>query len=76
MNTHKKALVQKLTSQTHIFIVDVIKNLRLYEYFDFVLTSSMAGYEKPDKKIYEQALKLAGNMKPTNALHIGDDAEK
>lgn len=57
-------------------LVDVIKNLRLYDYFDFVLTSSMAGHEKPSKSIFEQALKLAGNVKPSNVLHIGDDAEK
>lgn len=59
-----------------MLVVKVIDNLKLNKYFDFVIASSLVGYEKPNKLIYEQALKLAGNVRPENALHIGDDVEK
>jgi HAD superfamily hydrolase (TIGR01549 family) len=57
--------------------VKVIENLKLNKYFDFVIASSLAGYEKPNKAIYEQALKLAGtNINAKDALHVGDDVDK
>lgn len=57
-------------------IVKVIDSLKLNPYFDFVIASSLVGCEKPDKLIYEQALNLAGNIRPEDALHIGDDVQK
>lgn len=57
--------------------VKVIENLKLDKYFDFILASSLAGSEKPNKLIYEQALKLAGNnVRAQDALHVGDDVNK
>lgn len=57
--------------------VKVIENLKLDTYFDFVIASSLVGYEKPNKAIYEQALKLAGNgVHAEEALHVGDDVDK
>jgi HAD superfamily hydrolase (TIGR01549 family) len=59
------------------FLVKVIENLKLNKYFDFVIASSSAGYEKPNKAIYEQALKLAGkSVSAKDALHVGDDVDK
>jgi putative hydrolase of the HAD superfamily len=60
----------------NIFTVKVIENLKLDKYFDFVIASSLVGCEKPNKSIYEQALKLAGNVYAENALHVGDDVDK
>ncbi|KAI7896567.1 HAD-like domain-containing protein [Mucor mucedo] len=58
-------------------VVKVIENLKLDKYFDFVLASSLAGTEKPNRSIYEQALKLAGNnVRAQDALHVGDDVNK
>ena len=58
-------------------VVKVIENLNLKKYFDFVIASSLAGCEKPNKAIYEQALKLSGkNISAQNALHVGDDVSK
>ncbi|CAO3660185.1 unnamed protein product [Rhizopus stolonifer] len=57
-------------------VVKVIKNLNLNKYFDFVLASSVVGYEKPKKAIFDQALLLAGNIPAEDALHIGDDIDK
>jgi putative hydrolase of the HAD superfamily len=50
-----------------------MENLKLSQYFDFILTSSIAGYEKPDKRIFDQAIKLGGNVSPKDTLHVGDD---
>jgi HAD superfamily hydrolase (TIGR01549 family) len=56
--------------------VDVIENLKLNKYFDFVIASSLVGYEKPNKMIYEHALRMAGDIKAKDALHVGDDVDK
>jgi HAD superfamily hydrolase (TIGR01549 family) len=60
----------------YICVVDVIENLNLKKYFDFIIASSLVGYEKPNKKIYEHALTMAGGIKSEDALHVGDDVEK
>ncbi|KAG1467755.1 hypothetical protein G6F56_004233 [Rhizopus delemar] len=57
-------------------VVKVIENLKLNKYFDFILASSVVGYEKPKKAIFDQALSLAGNIPAEDALHIGDDIDK
>ncbi|CAM0142248.1 unnamed protein product [Umbelopsis sp. WA50703] len=57
-------------------VAQVIESLKLDSYFDFVLTSSMAGYEKPAKEVFDQALALGSkkqDIKASQALHIGDD---
>lgn len=49
-------------------------NTKLRHYFRFVLTSYEVGFEKPDLKIFEQAM-IASNLKnlqPEECLHIGD----
>ncbi|XP_018578279.1 rhythmically expressed gene 2 protein [Anoplophora glabripennis] len=49
-------------------------NTRLRHYFQFVLTSYEVGVEKPDTKIFEEAMKASKlkNLKPEECLHIGD----
>ncbi|KAI9246707.1 HAD-like domain-containing protein [Phascolomyces articulosus] len=55
-------------------LTDVLKSLKLTPYLDFVLPSYRAGFEKPDKEIFDQALRLVGTpIKPEEALHVGDD---
>lgn len=56
--------------------VEVLHNLGLRPYFDFVLPSYRAGYEKPEKEIFDQALRIMHPRNPTRpdqALHVGDD---
>lgn len=61
----------------HEISVDVIENLKLSKYFDFVIASSLAKCEKPSKAIYDQALKLSGKgVRAEDALHVGDDVDK
>ncbi|KAI8071160.1 HAD-like domain-containing protein [Gilbertella persicaria] len=57
-------------------VVEVVQNLNLTKYFDFVLASALVGHEKPSKMIYDKALKMAGDIQPKHALHVGDDIEK
>ncbi|CAO3617490.1 unnamed protein product [Mucor hiemalis] len=58
-------------------VVKVIENLKLSKYFDFVIASSLAKCEKPNKAIYDQALKLTGKgVRAEDALHVGDDVDK
>ncbi len=46
----------------------------LNQYFDFVIASAVFGASKPSPKIFQEALRLA-NVKPEEALHIGDSFE-
>lgn len=52
----------------------LLQNMKLNEYFDFVLSSYQAGYEKPDREIFLKAMKESGlkDLKPYECLHIGD----
>ncbi|KAG6446960.1 haloacid dehalogenase-like hydrolase domain-containing protein 3 [Manduca sexta] len=56
---------------------DILKNLNLHDVFEFILTSYKSGFSKPDKRIFEYALKLCKQpVEPNEALHIGDDLQK
>lgn len=44
--------------------------------WDFGVFSGMVGVEKPDPRIYEIALEMAGNVAPEEVLHIGDSMRK
>jgi HAD superfamily hydrolase (TIGR01549 family) len=50
-----------------------IKRHRLDEQVNFTLVSEEAGYHKPDKRLFWQALKLAGDVPPEQALYVGDN---
>jgi len=49
-------------------------NAGIHDYFKVIVNSEMAGVKKPDPKIFKMALELA-NVKPQNALMIGDSLE-
>lgn len=56
---------------------DILQNVSLHKYFDFILTSYESGYSKPDERIFETAIgKCTTTVLPSEALHIGDDVEK
>ncbi|SCA99620.1 HAD hydrolase, family IA [Bacillus mycoides] len=52
-----------------------IINTGLNEYFDTIIISEEVGFSKPDKRIFELALKKL-NVQPENTLFVGDDLEK
>jgi len=43
--------------------------------FDLLIISEEVGVAKPDPRIFEHALKLAGNPDPSRVLMVGDTAE-
>ena len=66
-----------MQAHVYIFAVSVIESLELGHYFDFVLPSNVAGYEKPDTEIFEAARHLIDPaVRPEHILHVGDDIEK
>lgn len=50
---------------------EVLSNLGVIDKFDFVIASLEFGYEKPDKRIFAEALKR-GNAAANEAVHVGD----
>ena len=53
-------------------LFSTLENLKLADNFEFILPSAVVGSAKPDKKIFEEALRLSG-VKPHEACHIGDE---
>lgn len=51
---------------------DILAQCDLRRHFEFVLTSEAVGFAKPDRRIFEEALRL-GRVLPEQAAHIGDD---
>lgn len=49
-----------------------LKNSGIGKYFDYVCVSEIAGFNKPDRGIFDYALKNAG-INPAQALFIGDE---
>lgn len=51
-----------------------LKNSKLDDYFDHIITSERSGFKKPDKRMFHFSLALA-NAKPETSLMIGDSLE-
>lgn len=53
-----------------------LDNTKLRHFFDFILTSYEVGTEKPDKEIFQEAMRRSNipDLKPEECLHIGDTA--
>ncbi|MGF2715263.1 2-haloalkanoic acid dehalogenase [Bacillus mycoides] len=52
-----------------------IINTNLNRHFDTIIISEETGFSKPDKRIFELALKKL-NVQPEDVLFVGDDLEK
>lgn len=50
-----------------------IERHRLATYVDFTLVSEEVGYHKPDKRVFAEALRLAGGALPQQTLYVGDN---
>lgn len=71
---NNRTIFSSCICKTHA--AEVLHNLGIRPYFDFVLPSYRAGYEKPKKEIFDQALRIMHPYNPTRpdqALHVGDD---
>ncbi|ORX99344.1 HAD-superfamily hydrolase [Basidiobolus meristosporus CBS 931.73] len=56
-------------------VTEVMDSLGILEDFEFVITSSGYGEEKPAPGIFHHAVDVA-KVKPTETLHVGDDYAK
>ena len=52
--------------------MEICDTLRLSSLIEFVVASAAVGMEKPDKRIFEIALSMAG-VGADRAVHVGDD---
>lgn len=52
-----------------------IRSSGLERYFDYVVLSDDAGFTKPDPKIFEYAMFIAGETDPRSQLMIGDNRQ-
>ena len=56
----------------HEGIIEILKKLKVYEYFDLVLSSAKVGIRKPNKAIFQEALTQL-NLLAKSCIFIGDD---
>jgi putative hydrolase of the HAD superfamily len=68
-------LVRVVVSNWDTSLHDVLRNTGLADLLDGVVTSAEVGHAKPDPRIFERALELAG-VAASEATHIGDSPEE
>ena len=68
----KRGVVLGVISNWDSRLISTLENIGLARYFDFILPSAVVGSAKPDKKIFEEALRRSG-VAPHEACHIGDE---
>jgi HAD superfamily hydrolase (TIGR01509 family) len=66
-----RGLALAIVSNTPIDAADLCAELGLGTCVDFVVSSCVVGYEKPDPRIFRVALERTG-VAPAQALHVGD----
>jgi putative hydrolase of the HAD superfamily len=71
----ERGLVVGVVSNWSERLERVLAGVGLRDGLDFVLASASERCEKPEREIFERALRRAG-VAPTEALHAGDDVEK
>ncbi|PKA49566.1 hypothetical protein AXF42_Ash004106 [Apostasia shenzhenica] len=75
----KNGLIVGIVSNAEYRYQDVILpalGLNKGSEWDFGVFSGIVGVEKPDPRIYEIALEMAGNLSPGEVLHVGDSMRK
>jgi putative hydrolase of the HAD superfamily len=61
-----------VVSNWDVQLLKVLKDLVWMRYFDGVVASAVLGVEKPDRKIFEEALRISG-VSRDRAVHVGND---
>lgn len=69
----RSGLILGIVSNGDESLIPTLKAHGVHSYFSFVQYSSATGLQKPDPKVYEQALHAAGDIDPADAGHIGDE---
>jgi REG-2-like HAD superfamily hydrolase len=76
-----KSVLQKLRTEGYRLgmisnwswhLPELCQQLGIDQYFDYICTSARAGYAKPRREIFEDALRNT-NADPKRSLHIGDN---
>jgi putative hydrolase of the HAD superfamily len=61
-----------VVSNWDVSLPGVLERLGLMSHLDGVVSSAQVGSRKPQRAIFERALRLAGSQ-PNEALHVGDN---
>lgn len=72
---NKNITVVAVTDMTTVEQIKKINKMGIDKYIKYIVTSEIAGSEKPDKKIFSYALDIANAYKE-NTIMIGDSVEK
>lgn len=67
----EKRLILGAISNWDSRLLRLMADLELSKYFVFILPSTRVGCAKPDRRIFEEALRRAG-CEPQEAIHVGD----
>ena len=69
-----KALGLKLyvVSNWDILLAEVLEALGWMQYFEGIVASALLGVEKPDPRIFEEALRISG-VRRERVIHVGND---
>lgn len=70
-STGLKLAVVSQTLQTSAVLEDRLSHFLISSYFDTVVTSESAGYDKPDPRLFEYAGKALG-IRAESLCHVGD----
>lgn len=61
-----------VVSNWDLELVEVLEGLGWMHYFDGFVVSAVSGVEKPDRRLFEEALEVSG-VKGERAIHVGND---
>lgn len=61
-----------VVSNWDLDLVEVLEDLGWMRYFDGVVVSAVSGFEKPDPRLFEEALEASG-VGRERAIHVGND---
>jgi putative hydrolase of the HAD superfamily len=61
-----------VVSNWDLELVEVLEELGWMRYFDGVVVSAVSGVEKPDPRLFEEALEVSG-VSRARAIHVGND---
>lgn len=67
----RRGLILGVVSNSNGHVERFLEHAGLRAHLDFVVDSAIVGFEKPDPRIFEVALALAG-VRPAEAAHVGD----
>jgi FMN phosphatase YigB (HAD superfamily) len=62
-----------LVSNRHHPLTGLAIELGVIDLFDFTLSAGQIGWRKPDVRLFELALAIAGRVRPDKAVYIGDN---